>query len=108
MTITQELFEPSIELSQIESNYKPQDEVGLLVKLTDTGTKHCLENRYLHKGVQKNKKGESELSMQIDKSDIAFTADFFLLLGKEAKVLAPIELVALLKEKTNDLRKMYL
>lgn len=107
LSITEEIFDSSIKLDHIETDYRPREAVKLVAYLTESGVKQCLENRYLHKGVQEQRNGRSELSLLIDKSDIAFTAEFFLLLGKEAKVTAPRELVQLLKEKTNELSKIY-
>lgn len=107
LEITEEYFEPSIRLKEIETEYLPQKPLKLVAHLSDKGAKQCLENRYLHSGVQKNETGGSELSMSISQSDIEFTAEFFLLLGKEAQVKEPAELVMLLKEKIEELRKLY-
>lgn len=107
LTVTQESFDSSVSFKQINAEYNPQEPLALFAYLTETGANRCIENRYVYKGVQQNEKGERVLSMLIDKSDIAFTADFFLLLGKEAKVTAPQELVQLLKEKTSELGKIY-
>ncbi|EOL46339.1 helix-turn-helix transcriptional regulator [Enterococcus caccae] len=108
LSISSQTFDASITLKQIEAEYKPKEPVELFAYLTESGEKQCLENRYLHKGVQKNEKGQAELSMLIDKSDIVYTVDFFLLLGKEAHVTAPKDLVKLLKEKVKELGKKYL
>ncbi|MEI5991555.1 hypothetical protein A5881_003092 [Enterococcus termitis] len=107
LSVTDESFETSVKLDRIEADYEPQEAVALFAYLTDAGVKRCLENQYLYKGVQQHKNNRSELSLLIDRSDISFTADFFILLGKDAKVIAPKELVQLLKEKTNDLRVIY-
>ncbi|MEI5995091.1 helix-turn-helix transcriptional regulator [Candidatus Enterococcus mansonii] len=107
LIVTEHIFEPSIKLKQIEAEYKPQKPLRLLAYLTKKGVKQCLENRYLYKGVQVKENGQGEVSIIIDQSDISFTADFFLLLGKEAEVIAPKELVELLKEKTKELGTIY-
>lgn len=107
LSVTEEVFDTSFKLDDIEADYEPQEAVKLVAYLTESGTKQCLENRYLHKGVQQYQNGRSKLSLLIDKSDIAFTAEFFLLLGKEAEVTAPKELVALLKKQASELSKIY-
>ncbi|MBP2100339.1 helix-turn-helix transcriptional regulator [Enterococcus rivorum] len=87
--------------------YSPRKKVDLFVELTKKGVQQCRENRYVHSYVQETKEGLGVLSMIIDEADIPFTTDFFLLLGKEAKVREPQVMVAKLKEKANELLAQY-
>ncbi len=107
LSVTNKTFTTSIPFQQRENEYKPQVPLELVADLTEAGVMQCLENRYLYKGVQRNKKGKAKLSLMIDKTDIPYTADFFLVLGKEATVTAPKELVSLLEAKVNALRNIY-
>lgn len=107
LAVTNETFTADLSFKQIENEYQPQVPIEISADLTERGMKQCLENRYLYKGVQKAKEGQAKLSMMIDKSDLAYTAEFFLVIGKEAKVTAPKELVKLLEEKVKQLGKIY-
>ncbi|MFS1512118.1 YafY family protein [Chengkuizengella sp. SCS-71B] len=82
--------------------------VHLKVRLTKEGFRRCQMDTYLDKQLQKFDDGSGELIMDIDKNDIEYFADYFFSMGKNAHVLQPQEMVDIIKEKLEDLRKMYM
>lgn len=101
-----EAFETEFTLSELEKEFTPKNPLRMVVELTEKGVKQCLENRYLYKGITMNKAG-GRLELMVARRDIPYTATYLILLGKEAKVIEPLELIEHLRKRVQEIDALY-
>ena len=97
----------STALSDILYDYKIKSPVHLYVELSDKGVIRCRDNPYFETNIKHNAGGVGGyIDTVIDKADLEFTAQFFMSLGEDAKVIEPMEMkeyILSLAEKLVDL-----
>lgn len=104
--ILEEAAETILTLAELNTEFTPKQPLNMVVELTEKGVKQCLENRYLYKGITSEKEG-GRLEMLVARRDIPYTATYLLLLGKEAKVIEPQELIDHLRTRVQEIEALY-
>lgn len=107
VTILQERNKTETTLAELNEEFIPKDPLKMVVKLTEKGAKQCMENRYLYKGIVPTENG-GRLELMVARRDIPYTTTYLLLLGKEAQVIEPPELIAHLQERVQEIADLYL
>ncbi|MGN4730609.1 helix-turn-helix transcriptional regulator [Bacillus cereus group sp. MYBK181-1] len=79
----------------------------LHVLLTTEGVRQCKSVPYLEEFVIVNEDGTGYINSTIDKGEINFITPLFYRLGKDAKVLEPIELIDGLRMRAKEVLHMY-
>ncbi|HEB4953561.1 TPA: YafY family transcriptional regulator [Bacillus cereus] len=79
----------------------------LHVLLSTEGVRQCKSVPYLEEFVVTNKNGTGYIHSTIDKGEINFITPLFYRLGKDAKVLEPIELIDGLRMRAKEVLHMY-
>ncbi|MEB9405014.1 YafY family protein [Bacillus cereus] len=79
----------------------------LHVLLTTEGVRQCKSVPYLEEFVIVNEDGTGYINSTIDKGEINFITPLFYRLGKDAKVLKPIELIDGLRMRAKEVLHMY-
>ncbi|EJQ34716.1 YafY family transcriptional regulator [Bacillus cereus] len=79
----------------------------LHVLLTPEGVRQCKSVPYLEEFVVTNENGTGYIHSTIDKGEINFITPLFYRLGKDAKVLEPIELIDGLRMRAKEVLHMY-
>lgn len=83
----------STTLTDILYNYKIDNPVHLYVELSRKGIVRCRDNPYFETNIQYNTGGiGGYIDTIIDRSDLEFTAQFFMNLGEDAKIIEPAEM----------------
>ncbi|MGC6768451.1 helix-turn-helix transcriptional regulator [Enterococcus sp. LJL128] len=106
VTVVAEQNQTNLTLKELNKEYEPKEPVKMLVELTAIGLKRCLENRYLSKGVLSDEKGR-RLELTIDQRDIPYTAEYLIMLGREAVIKEPRELVEFVVQKLEGILEQY-
>ena len=92
-------------------NYLEKLEIGndyhIKIKLTDIGVKRCETEFLLAKGLKVFPTGDGIVDMEIQQATLDWVANFFLSFGNNATVLEPMELIQLMKTKSEELYKHY-
>lgn len=92
-------------------NYLEELEIGndchIKIQLTNIGVKRCETEFLLARGLTVFPTGEGIIDMEIKQATLEWIADYFLPFGKNATVLEPKELIALMKHKTQELYEHY-
>lgn len=79
----------------------------LHVLLSTEGVRQCKSVPYLEEFVVTNENGTGYIHSTIDKGEINFITPLFYRLGKDAKVLEPIELIDGLRMRAKEVLHMY-
>ncbi|OXB96214.1 DNA-binding transcriptional regulator [Bacillus sp. M13(2017)] len=79
----------------------------LHVLLSTEGVRQCKSVPYLEEFVVRNENGTGYIHSTIDKGEINFITPLFYRLGKDAKVLEPIELIDGLRMRAKEVLHMY-
>ncbi|WP_242280864.1 YafY family protein [Bacillus cereus group sp. BfR-BA-01347] len=79
----------------------------LHVLLSTEGVRQCKSVPYLEEFVVTNENGTGHIHSTIDKGEINFITPLFYRLGKDAKVLEPIELIDGLRMRAKEVLHMY-
>ncbi|MDE6475857.1 MAG: YafY family transcriptional regulator [Erysipelotrichaceae bacterium] len=92
-------------------HYLENLEVGrdyhIKIKLTNIGVKRCETEFLLARGLKVLSTGDGMIDMKIQHSTLEWVADFLLSFGHNATVLEPLELVQLMKKKSEELYQHY-
>jgi predicted DNA-binding transcriptional regulator YafY len=94
-------------LNDIISLLSTKKEYELIVELTPEGVGKYKSNVSPYHRISIDSKGHGVIRGSISKTEIDFLADYFIQMGKNAKVVQPIELRAEIKKKILVLSVLY-
>ncbi|WP_086349249.1 helix-turn-helix transcriptional regulator [Candidatus Enterococcus clewellii] len=106
VTILEEPSKTELTLAELDKEFIPKKPIKMKVELTEKGVRQCMENRYLYKGIIPKEHG-GVLELMVAHRDIPYTTTYLLLLGKEAKVIEPPELVDHLRQRVQEIEALY-
>ncbi|WLR42721.1 YafY family protein [Bacillus carboniphilus] len=89
------------------SSFSKSEELHLNVRLTREGVKVCENDPYLETKLTIHENGTGILKTDVSSKNLDYFANFFLSLGTHAKIREPQELINVMKEKINELNRMY-
>ncbi|NDI34133.1 helix-turn-helix transcriptional regulator [Chengkuizengella sediminis] len=91
-----------------DENEESNPLVQVKVRFTKEGFRRCQMDPYLDRHLKKIDNGGGELNMSMRKNDLEYFTDYFFSMGKQAQVLQPPEMVNMIKNKIEDLMKIYM
>lgn len=94
-------------LNDIINILTTKKEYDLIVELTQEGVEKYKSNLSLYYQISIDSKGYGVIKGSISETEIDFLADYFIQMGKHAKVVEPIELRAEIKKKIIVLSDLY-
>ncbi|MGE7624761.1 WYL domain-containing protein [Viridibacillus sp. NPDC096237] len=94
-------------LNDIINLLSSKKEYELIVELTPEGVEKYKSNVWSYYQISINSKGHGVIKGSISAAEIDFLADYFIQMGKHAKVVQPIELRAEIKKKILVLNVLY-
>lgn len=84
------------------------EQTTLLLELTKKGVWQLESNPRFAPFIQRNVDGSGMASVQIAAEDINFYVDMLWQLGKDVKILGPVEAIAYIKQKIESMRSTYI
>ncbi|MFP3916393.1 YafY family protein [Lysinibacillus telephonicus] len=107
---TRERHNPAINLNEWLDNLitqEPSDPLRLYVELTREGIRQCNSQHWLEPHIKIAGQDHGYIDIIIDKSELEFASNFFLLLGKNAKVIEPQEIIDTIRKQLQDTLQHY-
>jgi len=80
-------------------SYKIESPIRLYVNLTSEGVRQCKSSPWLESHIIASDQGNGYIDTKIDKSELQFTAKYFLQLGTDATVIEPQEIINYIKQE---------